>query len=166
VYVCGGVPEGVQCESVTWVEKGAVVLIAREARLPEGGGSTGMVGWGVGVGGAGVGVRPGRGVIVGGSEPQASITIRKITIHTRRIDKLYQGSRYQVSGFRCQLRPSGSPASVILRLLSRRISTLAIKLVTTADLRTKKILRQRSLRGCEKISRRLKRRSKIEVSQR
>jgi hypothetical protein len=29
--------------------------------------------------------------MVGGSEPQASITIRNIAIHTRCIDKLYQG---------------------------------------------------------------------------
>jgi hypothetical protein len=47
--------------------------------------------------GAGVEVSPGRGVMVGGSEAQASITIKKIAIHTRRIDKLYQGSSYQFS---------------------------------------------------------------------
>ena len=74
-----------------------MLLTVKEARLPEGGGGPGMVGCRVGVGGAEVGVGPGRGVMVGGSEAQASITIRKTAIHMRRIKELYQGKR--INGF-------------------------------------------------------------------
>jgi hypothetical protein len=101
---------------LTWVEKGALSLIVSEARLPVGGGRAGRVGWTVAAAvGPGVGVSPGRGVLTGGSDPHASITIRKITIHTRRIDKLYQGKKVvsfqssviskscQLSGIRCQV---------------------------------------------------------------